>query len=116
MATSVSAHEFSKALLFAWIPMILVIAPLARNVFRSLTPNTATGLGALAGGISEGLVIFGLVALLACEGYAVVLLVRGFSGFRVALQVIAAISMLAAVTVTLSFTALFVRMWGRSGR
>ena len=71
--------RFTKAVLFAWVPAFFLVTPILVGALRSISRNKATGLGAVAGGLSEGLVTFGIVAMFACEVYAVVWLVRTFS-------------------------------------
>jgi hypothetical protein len=71
--------KFIKGLLFAWIPLLFFIVPGFLTAFRSISSQRTTGLGAVAGGLSEGLATFGLVAIAACEVYGVILLAGTFS-------------------------------------
>ena len=71
--------RFVKGALLAWIPFLLFFVPAILNAFRGISANKATGLGAVAGGFSEGLVIFGFTAILISEVAALVLLFRSFS-------------------------------------
>jgi len=50
------------------------------NSFRGISEQKATGLGAVAGGLAEGYVTFGLIFSLVLPVGAIVLLVRSFSG------------------------------------
>src|ERR1700733_12933994 len=52
------------------------------NSFRGLSENKATGMGAVAGGIAEGFVTFGLACALLFSVFGVVFLVRAFSRER----------------------------------
>jgi hypothetical protein len=49
------------------------------NSFRGLSENKATGMGAVAGGIAEGFVTFGLACALLFSVFGAVFLVRAFS-------------------------------------
>ncbi len=79
-------------LLLAWIPIVFFVAPILIGIFRSISMNKATGLGAVAVGLSEGLATSGLIAILACEVYAVVLLVKTFSGGDLLTRLVAILS------------------------
>jgi hypothetical protein len=60
----------------AWVPALMVMIPTFMNGFRGISQEKATGLGALAGGMVEALVTFGLVAFVACQMAAIMLLAR----------------------------------------
>jgi hypothetical protein len=49
------------------------------NAFRGISEQKATGLGAVAGGIAEGYVTFGVILAYVLPVTAIVLLVRSFS-------------------------------------
>ena len=55
--------RFVTGAMLAWIPFLLFFVLAILNAFRSIGENKATGLGAVAGGLTEGLVIFGFAAL-----------------------------------------------------
>lgn len=105
---------FVRGLVFAWIPLLLFMVPAAMEMFRGVSGQKATGLGAVAGGLTNGLVIFGIVAIVACEVYGVVLLARSFSRDHVATSFLALISIVFAALVLLLVGGL---VWGnlRSG-
>jgi hypothetical protein len=65
-------------LTLAWIPALPIVIFLV-NALRGISENKATGLGAVAGGISEAAVVSGLLFILFCCVGAIVLLVRSFS-------------------------------------
>lgn len=70
--------RFRYGLLLAWIPPIFFIAATAIGIIRALAQVSsvkATGLAALAGGVSEVAVTFGLVVIAASEVAAIVILV-----------------------------------------
>ena len=70
--------RFVNGLLLAWIPFVFFFAPMAVTFVRELSPQKATGLGAVAGGLSEGLITFGLAAIVVTQVGAIVLLARSF--------------------------------------
>lgn len=92
---------FIRGLAFAWIPVLLFMVPAAMQIFRSVSGQKATGLGAVAGGLTNGLVIFGIVAVVACEVYGVVLLARSFSRQHMAASLLALVSIAFAALVLL---------------
>ncbi len=58
-----------------WIPTLIGIG----YAFRGVTEQKATGLGAVAGGLSESFFITGIGAILIGEGVAITSLCRSFS-------------------------------------
>jgi len=50
--------------------------------FRGISEQKATGIGAIAGGLAEGYITFGLILALLVPVVAIVLLVRSFSSGR----------------------------------
>jgi hypothetical protein len=78
-ADDVKRRRFLWGVALAWIPFIILFSKLIVEVLRSASSNKATGLGAVAGGISEMFWIFGLIGTLVVEVSAIVLLVRAFS-------------------------------------
>lgn len=83
-------NRFFTGVLLAWVPFFLFLVPALLNAFRGVASNKATGLGAVAGGFTEGLAAFGFATLLFAEITAIVLLARTFSkvsGFRSFLSV-----------------------------
>jgi len=78
-ADDVKRRRFLWGIALAWIPFIILFSKLIVEVVRSASSNKATGLGAVAGGISEMFWIFGLIGTLVVEVSAIVLLVRAFS-------------------------------------
>lgn len=78
LTDSASKSRWIKGAALAWAPVILFMVPMFASVLRGMSTQKATGLGAVAGGISEGLVTFGLVSLVATQLVAIVLLVRSF--------------------------------------
>jgi hypothetical protein len=70
--------RFLWGMLLAWAPLIPTLIGLG-NVFRGISEQKATGLGAVAGGLSELFVLYGMVAILVGQVAAVVLLFRSFS-------------------------------------
>ncbi len=58
----------------AWAPVLLVMAPMIVSTIRIMSTEKATGLAAVAGGVVEWLVTFGLIAFVVCEVGGIVLL------------------------------------------
>ncbi|MGB8988422.1 MAG: hypothetical protein WCC37_17625 [Candidatus Sulfotelmatobacter sp.] len=58
-----------------WIPMLVGIG----NVFKGISEQKATGVGAVAGGLSEMFVLWGIASIFISQVVAMVLLVRAFS-------------------------------------
>ena len=71
-------NRFLWGLVLAWAPAIPFIIGMS-NTFRGISEDKATGLGAVAGGLAEAYLIFGLVATLAFQVGGIVLLSRSFS-------------------------------------
>ncbi len=74
-----SRTRFLWGIGLAWVPFLFFFVPAMLNAFRGIATNKATGMGAVAGGLAEGLAVFGLVTIVAFEIAAVVLLARSFS-------------------------------------
>jgi hypothetical protein len=75
---AVRSSQIAKWVALGWAPIAIVFGSLVINVFRNLSPNKATGLGAIAGGLQEALVMSGLVALVGCELLAIYSLMRSY--------------------------------------
>ena len=75
-----ATRRFRWGLLLAWIPLTFFLIPTVLGIIASVTsPQRATGLGAIAGGLSEALATFGLIVTIGCELGGIVLLVRTLS-------------------------------------
>lgn len=109
-----SAFVFRKGLLFAWVPVIFVLFPTLVSFIRSLSPHETTGLGAVAGGLSQALVTFGIVAFVGCEVYGLILLVRTLSTVSSAAKVLGVLSA-GVASLALTFLSLFIWISVRSG-
>ena len=103
--------RFIKGVLLAWIPLLFVLIATFFTAFRGLSSQKATGLGAVAGGFAEGLVVFGFAVMVASEIAAIVLLSRSISrthGVRTFVSVVsigASVLLLAATGALLWFVA-----------
>ena len=75
----VRRKEFIWGVVLAWTPILAITLQVFVQVFSALTAAKTTGLGAVAGGLSQALVTFGLTVFVAAQIAAVVLLVRSFS-------------------------------------
>lgn len=84
-------NRFVWGLVLAWAPAIPFIIGMSR-IFGGISENKATGLGAVAGGLAEAYLIFGLVATLAFQVGGIVLLSRSFSPEHGARAVFSALS------------------------
>jgi hypothetical protein len=84
--------KFVKGLVFAWIPLLFFIVPILVSLFREISTQKATGIGAVAGGVSEALATSGLFAIVACEVYAVILLVETFAKGELLKRLVAIVS------------------------
>lgn len=100
--------RFVKGVLFAWVPLLFFIIPIMVSILRTIAPQKTTGIGAVAGGLSEALVTFGLVSMVGCEVYAVCLLAVTFAKGQVLRGVFAAVSIGCGVLLVLTLGALFV--------
>jgi hypothetical protein len=79
----VGVDERKKKLFFwgvglAWAPWIPTLVGIGYT-FRGISEQKATGLGAVAGGLSEIFVLYGIGAILVVQIAAIVLLFRAFS-------------------------------------
>ena len=103
--------RFIKGVLLAWIPFLLFIVPFF-NAFRGIFSNKATGLGAVAGGLAEALVTFGLAAMVVTQLAAIILLARSFEKGRSLRSAFSAVS-IACSLLLLSLLALSVWLFVR---
>ena len=75
-------RRFLWGALLTWTPFFVAVFPTIIgifNAFREISTQKATGLGAVAGGLTEAFATFGLFATLVVEVAGIVLLVRAFS-------------------------------------
>jgi hypothetical protein len=63
--------------LLAWTPWLPIMIGLG-SAFRGIAAEKATGLAAVAGGLTETFVLFGLLTTFVFEVAAIILLVRAF--------------------------------------
>jgi Ca2+/H+ antiporter len=73
--------RFYWGVLLAWAPWIPTLFGLA-SLFRGISREKATGLGAVAGGLAEAFVLWGIVAMLIAQAAAIILLFRSFERGR----------------------------------
>jgi hypothetical protein len=71
-------RRFFWGLFLAWTPWIPILATLAL-AFRGVSNTKATGIAVLAGGFTEVLVLWGIVAILVGQVAAIILLSKTFS-------------------------------------
>jgi len=84
-------RRFALGLLLAWTPWIPTLIGLS-VLLRGISSSKATGLAAAAGGISESLILWGFVSMVACQIVAMVWLFRSFSREHVLRSVVSMIS------------------------
>ncbi len=97
--------KFRIGILLAWIPFLVIVIPAFFEVFRGITNQKATGLGAVAGGLSHAFVTFGVSAFVVAQLLAIVFLIRSI-GTGGAVQNIFAILSIGLCVVTLAATGL----------
>jgi len=73
--------RFLWGVLLAWAPWLPTIIGLG-VAFRGIAAEKATGLAVVAGGLAETFLLFGLLATVAFEVAAIILLVRAFEPGR----------------------------------
>jgi len=73
-----SSKRFLIGITLAWAPWILTIIGLA-YAFRGISNTTATGLAAVAGGLAESFVLWGVLAMVVAQVAAIVWLGKSFS-------------------------------------
>jgi hypothetical protein len=83
--------RFLWGVFLAWAPWIPTLIGL-RNVFRGIFEQKATGLGAVAGGLSELFVMWGLGSMIISQVAALVWLCRAFSREHWVRNVVSALS------------------------
>jgi hypothetical protein len=107
---TLSQKRFWWGLLLAWAPWVPTMIVLG-YLFIGVSNSKATGLAAVAGGMVELLVWWGLGAMLISQIAAIVWLSRSFSSTHIFRSVVAAASVFASgITLFLIFAFLF---WGR---
>jgi hypothetical protein len=100
---SIEKRRFWFGVLLAWAPLLFVVV----NAFSKISSQKTSGLGAVAGGISYGLSLFGLVAAGAFQIAAITLLVRACSRNPRSIRiVVVAVSVCAAAATLLAYAVL----------
>ena len=95
MEGDISQRRFRWALVLAWAPWIPIVFSLGR-LFVGINNSKATGLAAVAGGMVEMLVLWGMVALVVGQVLAIVWLIRSFSKNEVFRNLISFVSICAS--------------------
>lgn len=73
-----TSRAFWWGLLLAWAPPVFLLLPTLVDFLRTISNQKATGMGAVAGGIGQAFVNFGVIVTLVVEVTAFVLLLRTF--------------------------------------
>ena len=94
-------QRFFFGLLLAWAPLLSFVW----IAFRSISSQKTSGLGAVAGGVSEALITFGLIAGVAFQIAAIFLLVRSCREDRRPLRIV-------VVTISVCWAALILVAYG----
>lgn len=89
----------------AWVPFAFLFVVMLKEMFRAVSSSKATGIGAIAGGLSEVLVTFGFVCFVAAQIAAIVLLFRSFAPGRTLRNVFVAVSLLCSLSILALLTA-----------
>jgi hypothetical protein len=98
-----ATQRFRWGILLAWIPLLFFLIPtMFAFINAALSPQKATGLGAVAGGLSESLATFGLIATIGCEVGGIVLLVGTVSRSHPTRGVLAILSVCCSVLLLLA--------------
>jgi hypothetical protein len=95
-----ATRRFVGGMVLAWAPWIPTLIGLG-YAFRGIWNTKATGLAAVAGGIAESLVWWGLMSMIACQVVAVVWLVRSISREHWMRSVVSAASVCASAGILL---------------
>ncbi|MDT8067211.1 MAG: hypothetical protein ROO76_03500 [Terriglobia bacterium] len=103
---TIRGSKFLVGILLAWVPIVVIIVPVFFEVFRGITDQKATGLGAVAGGFSEAFVTFGVVTFVAAQVLAIILLIRSV-GIGKTVQSVFAILSIGICATMLAATGLF---------
>jgi hypothetical protein len=101
-------------MLLAWAPLVPILIGLG-FAFRGIWNTRATGLAAVAGGIAELLVLWGLVSMIACQVAAIVCLVRSISREHLIRSVVSAASACASAVILLLIGVFLWLVWFRRG-
>lgn len=104
--------QFLWGIALAWLPFLPVLAGLV-NIFRGISAQKATGIGAVAGGIAEMGVLYVIVFAPVFTVVAIVLLVRSLSKAHPIRNTLAVLSVcwsgLILATLTLLFWLVYVK-------
>jgi len=84
--------RFAVGMLLAWAPWVPTLLGLIHIVV--ISGNKATGIGAVAGGVSEMLVLLGLGTMIVSQITAIALLSRSFSREHFARSLVSVISII----------------------
>lgn len=90
---SVFFNRFGLGILLAWAPFAIMAGLGFMRAITEIQNQKATGLGAVAGGFSESFVTFGIVAFLATQVMAIMLLVGCIGQGETSQTIVAILSM-----------------------
>jgi len=95
MEDALRKKGFLWGALLAWAPWIPTLIGIG-YLFVGINNSKATGLGAIAGGMAELLVWWGIATMIICQVAAIVWLCRSFSSTHILRSLVAAVSVLAS--------------------
>jgi hypothetical protein len=78
-SADIKRRQFFWGAAMAWGMFLLLFAPALFHILGSLEENKATGLGAVAGGLSEPFLFVGMAGVAATQVAAIIFLIRSFS-------------------------------------
>ncbi|MGA2962289.1 MAG: hypothetical protein ABSD96_11500 [Candidatus Korobacteraceae bacterium] len=107
--------RFLKGVLLAWVSFFVFIVPGLIYSFRGISENKATGMGAVAGGVSEGLMTFGVAAMMITQIASIILLARTFEKGHSLRSLFSVVSICCSLLLV-SITAVFVWLIMRTAR
>jgi hypothetical protein len=79
VSADVNRKRFRYGVLLAWVPVLILVVPGILSMVSVFDRSKTTGLGAVAGGWSQGFTMFGLVTFVAAQVAAIILLGKSFS-------------------------------------
>jgi hypothetical protein len=104
-------NRFLWGILLAWSTLPPVTYGCA-NSFRGISEQKAIGLGAIAGGLAEGLVPYGMLLTVVAQISGIVLLVRGFSSEHTG-RIVVTVASICWSVLTLFLIGMLVWIWLR---
>lgn len=102
--------RFLWGVILAWIPWVPILIGLG-YAFRGIGSAKATGIAAVAGGLGEGFVLWGIVAMVIGQTAAIVLLVRVLSNARWMRSLVSVLSICMSALMLILVGGFLVMIW-----